>query len=69
MKSSRDCSPEYMNDRRDCDCAALAMSYVPWHGWEDIFEPQEALRRATAFPSLEMRFEHDGGNCRKKGAC
>lgn len=39
--------------------APLGMSYVPWQNWEDMFDPENALERGTAFPSLEMPF------CRK----
>ena len=69
MKALSNCSCEYANARHSCRSAALAMSYVPWHDWEDLFDPQEALRRATAFPSLELRFERECRTCQKKGAC
>ena len=36
--------------------APLGMSYVPWHEWEDMFDPENALMRGTAFPLLEMPF-------------
>ena len=50
-----------MKDWRRQDESALAMSYVPWHSWEHLFEADEALQRGTAFPSLELPFIKRGG--------
>lgn len=41
---------------------ALAMSYVPWHNWEALYDEKDALERGTAFPSLDLPFFG-------KGAC
>lgn len=34
----------------------LAMSYVPYHAWEALYEESLALSRGTAFPSLYKPF-------------
>ena len=34
----------------------LAMSYVPWQPWEQLYDAEEALMRGTAFPSLDLPF-------------
>jgi len=39
----------------------LGMSYVPWHHWEKLFAPDQALEAGTAFPSLEFVFCPKGG--------
>ena len=36
--------------------ASLAMSYVPWQPWGDLYDERTALERGTAFPSLDMPF-------------
>ena len=35
---------------------ALAMSYVPWQAWETLYNDTVALKRGTAFPSLDLPF-------------
>ena len=52
-----------MADYVQMDHASLAMAYVPWQRWEELFCPEEALRRGTAFPSLEKPFCWKGGFC------
>ena len=34
----------------------LAMAYVPFQRWENLYEPRRALQRGTIFPSLDMPF-------------
>ncbi len=34
----------------------LAMSYVPWQLWGDLYEERTALERGTAFPVLDLPF-------------
>jgi len=50
-----------MWDQTQLHHAPLAMAYVPFQMWEELFCPEEALRRGTAFPSLEMPFCPKGG--------
>lgn len=35
---------------------SLAMSYVPWQRWGDMYDECAALERGTAFPALFMPF-------------
>lgn len=39
----------------------LAISYVPWQRWDDIYEPCRALSRGTLFAQLDKPFK---GGCR-----
>ncbi|MDD3410967.1 MAG: spore coat associated protein CotJA [Eubacteriales bacterium] len=34
----------------------LAMSYVPWQTWGDLYEEETALVRGTIFPVLDLPF-------------
>lgn len=36
--------------------ASLAMSYVPWQAWCDLYDEKTALERGTIFPSLDLPF-------------
>jgi len=41
------------------DCLSdlpLAMAYVPMQGWEETYEPAEALMNGTVFPCLNLPF-------------
>lgn len=42
------------NEKMYPEQAALAMSYVPWQHWEQLYREQNALARGTAFPSLDL---------------
>lgn len=53
MNASRNIAAEYPH--AEC-CPAAAMSYVPWHQWEDIYNPDEAHGCGTVFPSLNLPF-------------
>lgn len=35
---------------------ALAMGYVPWQVWRDVYEPAQGLKRATIFKELDKPF-------------
>lgn len=35
---------------------SLAMAYVPWQKWEQLYEDEKALSVGTAFPSLDLPF-------------
>lgn len=39
------------------DPMVLAMAYVPVQQWQDLYEPEEALRRGTIFRQLDLPFE------------
>lgn len=34
----------------------LAMSYVPWQTWGELYDEKVALERGTAFPVLDLPF-------------
>ena len=38
------------------DTCPLAMAYVPWQRWRDIYEPSKALSRGTIFAELDLPF-------------
>lgn len=40
--------------------ASLAMAYVPFQQWGDVYSMDEALNRGTLFPDLEFPFERGG---------
>lgn len=48
-------SPEY----------AVAMAYVPWQYFENVYEPDKALEVGTIFPELDKPFLA-GGRCCKR---
>lgn len=35
---------------------SLAMAYVPWQKWENMYDDEMALEIGTAFPSLNLPF-------------
>ena len=44
--------------------APLAMAYVPWQQWRDLYEPCKALERGTLFMELDKPFLGKGGRTR-----
>lgn len=43
---------------------AIAMAYVPWQKWQDIYEPCKALEYGTIFQELNKPFLGKGGRHR-----
>lgn len=41
----------------DIEDMPIAMAYVPWQQWRQLYEPKEALRRGTLFKELDLPFE------------
>ncbi len=39
----------------------IAMAYVPYQQWSDIYQEDTALQRGTIFPELDLPF--GGGDC------
>lgn len=39
----------------------IAMAYVPWQQWCNLYEPKEALKRGTIFRELDLPFEASKG--------
>lgn len=46
------------------DHMPLAMAYVPWQKWQNIFEADKGFHCGTIFHELHKPFEHAGGGCR-----
>ena len=46
------------------DTYPLAMAYVPWQTWGNVFDCEEALANGTIFPDLVLPFLGKGGTCR-----
>ncbi len=46
---------EAMLCRKDADWA-LAMAYVPWQEWGELYSEEAALRNGTLFPDLDKPF-------------
>lgn len=46
------------------ECAPLAMAYVPWQRWTNLYELNTALLHGTIFPELDLPFMAKGGACR-----
>ena len=42
----------------------LAMAYVKWQEWQDIYEPCKALERGTLYLELDKPFTGKGGRKR-----
>ena len=42
----------------------LAMAYVPWQQWQQIYEPCQGFRQGTIFRELDKPFLWKGGRCR-----
>ncbi|MBU3841299.1 MAG: spore coat associated protein CotJA [Candidatus Ruminococcus intestinipullorum] len=39
----------------------LAMAYVPWQNWQDIYEVHKGIHRGTIFEELDKPFFGRGG--------
>lgn len=55
-----------MNERECCAGMALdrmpvAMAYVPWTRWRNIYEAEKGLQRGTIFQDLDKPFRGIGG--------
>lgn len=51
----------------DCGCVnpwVVAMAYVPWQTWNQVYELQKALCTGTIFPDLDKPFCGVRGGCR-----
>lgn len=43
----------------------VAMAYVPWQEFKNMYEPDKALSAGTIFPELDLPFWAGRGNCRR----
>ena len=39
----------------------VAMAYVPWQKWQDLYDPYKGLERGTIFKELDKPFLGKGG--------
>ena len=65
-QSSHDCCCQKMDgcpDTHDHFPAdmPIAMAYVPWQKWQEIYEPSRALESGTIFKELDKPFLGKGG--------
>lgn len=64
-RNERDCGCDHEQARTMIDPLAglpLAMAYVPWQCWNNVYEPAEGWHRGTIFPELDLPFL-GGGEC------
>lgn len=45
------------------DHMAIAMAYVPWQKWRQIYRMDQGLQRGTIFEELDKPFRGTGGCC------
>ena len=51
--------------KKDClEDMPLAMAYVPWQTWRNIYDAEKALCQGTIFQELDLPFRGIGG-CQK----
>ena len=60
-RSSCSCTQE--KETVKLDSLPLAMAYVPWQKWQNIYKPENALCAGTIFQELDLAFL--GRRCRK----
>lgn len=66
-KSTCNCSRENQNESFEQDCTdklsemPLAMAYVPWQKWHNIYEICKGFQRGTIFCELDKPFLGRGG--------
>lgn len=53
-----------MNSRNTVDDMSLAMAYVPWQTWRDIYDTEKGFHRGTIFQELDLPFMGKGGSRR-----
>lgn len=54
-------TPPCYNANDSLDDMPVAMAYVPWQKWQQIYEPCQALQRGTIFKELDKPFLGRGG--------
>lgn len=50
------CSCHSGQEMKNVDSLSLAMAYVPWQRWNQIYKPEEALMQGTIFMELDKPF-------------
>lgn len=54
-------TPNTMMRRDSQSDMSLAMAYVPWQMWRDIYEADKGFHRGTIFQELDMPYTGKGG--------
>ena len=54
MKTPFSCFPE--KAMKNVDSLPLAMAYVPWQSWGNIYKAEDALKEGTIFENLNLPF-------------
>ena len=54
-------TPGKENNCGDLDRFPIAMAYVPWQKWRDIYDEDTAFMRGTIFKELDLPFGGIGG--------
>lgn len=66
MPQTAECGCGRMTERVSVrDDFALAMAYVPWQHFANVYEPDKALLVGTIFPELDKPFLAEGRGCRR----
>lgn len=72
QRDTKRCGEERVAEQRNTGCGCehhredlaempLAMAYVPWQKWRDIYDVCEGFQRGTIFAQLDMPFKGRGG--------
>ena len=63
MEKHSSCSYKQEKEVLKLDSMPLAMTYVPWQKWQNIYKPENALCAGTIFQELDLPFT--GRRCQK----
>ena len=63
MENHSSCSYKQEKEVLKLDSMPLAMTYVPWQKWQNIYKPENALCAGTIFQELDLPFT--GRRCQK----
>lgn len=61
MRTSCSYKPE--KNMKKIDSLPLAMAYVPWQQWDNIYKAEDGLKQGTIFEELDLPFT--GRRCSK----
>lgn len=56
MENHSSCSYKQEKEVLKLDSMPLAMTYVPWQKWQNIYKPENALYAGTIFQELDLPF-------------
>lgn len=56
MENHSSCSYKQEKEVLKLDSMPLAMTYVPWQKWQNIYKPENALCAGTIFQELDLPF-------------